>query len=78
MKNDADVTILVFIPASTNFVGERDRTKIVEVVFKANYLTEGKPVKIFVLDFEGSSDMQLLRSIAVTNGGISASMNGPS
>ncbi|KAL3908383.1 MAG: hypothetical protein SGILL_008504, partial [Bacillariaceae sp.] len=78
---DTGVTILVFISQSRSFSGERNRKKIVEDIYTANYLTEGSPVKMFVLGLDGNggkSDMELLNSIAVTNAGISASIKGPS
>jgi len=72
------VNIVVFISNSWANEGEQNRKKIVDDIYNYNFLSDGKPVKIFSLGFEDQADMALLNAIAVTNDGVSVSVGGSS
>lgn len=72
-SSDGTVTILFLLLNGRANLGETDRRRIVENVYKRN--RDGQ-VKIFALGFENASDMQLLGAIATTNGGVATSLSG--
>ena len=74
----SSVNIVVFISNSGPSYGESDRKRIVDNIYNYNYKSEGKPVKIYSLGFRGYADVGLLRAIAVTNDGVTVTLqDGP-